>query len=266
MPNTPSKDEASWKNIVFISSFVLWGGGTVYSVLLSFRSLDPWRSISIAIISVITTVIYVCFSARKKSPSGWKIDCSQAFIPNLISLLLAIVIIFNCFVAFHVEEFLRKHYFDRELEYSGIEASIDVNINDSEANKAFKEKTTIIAEGKRIDKNFLIGCWFTLKPPEKSSKGCYTKAIEIRIKKNKYGKIWDLIYPVYLLNDDFQAESENIPPYDIGGTLKLGYKLNITCIRLGQESKFLLLLQKKEDSVLPFKTWKYAISLRFRDK
>ena len=266
MYNKPLEKEASWKNVIFITSYVAWGGGTLFSLFQSFGSRDSWRAIAIVAIALLTTGIYVYLSAKKKSPSGLIIDCSQTIAPNLIALILVLVLTFSCFVEFHAEEFLRKHYFSGDLEYSGIETSIDENITDSEANKTFEKKQVEIAQGKRVDKHFLIGCWFTLKAPEKPSKGYYTKAIEIRIKDNKYGKIWDLVYPVYLLNDDFQSERENVPPYNIGGTLKLGDKLNITRIRPGKEAKFLLVLLKKEDSVLPFKTWKYAISLKFKDE
>ena len=101
-------------------------------------------------------------------------------------------------------------------------------------------------------------------PPKKSSQDCFTKAIEIKIKQNKYGRIWDLCHPVYLLTGGFNSEPEDIYD-DFDGILKWGYKLNITCISPGEVLKVLLLLEKKEGSILSHQTWKYAISVRFRD-
>jgi hypothetical protein len=44
--NKPLEKEGSWKNIVFITSSLVWQGGTLFALLLSFLSLDPWRAIS----------------------------------------------------------------------------------------------------------------------------------------------------------------------------------------------------------------------------
>jgi hypothetical protein len=44
--NKPLEKEGSWKNIVFITSSLVWGGEILFGLLLSLLSLDPWRAIS----------------------------------------------------------------------------------------------------------------------------------------------------------------------------------------------------------------------------
>jgi hypothetical protein len=251
------------KRIVFATSAAVWGGGTLFSGLLTFDRLEPWQILTIVIIAVLITAIYTYFFYNITNPNGWKKDLSQMAVPNLVALFL-VFLTFNHFIGFHIEESLRKYYYADELEYSGIEASINKDIQDIYAKKFFEERKKLIGTGKGIDQDFLVGCWFTLSPPQKSSQNCYTKKIEIKIKQNKYGRIWDLFYPVYLLNDDFKAEADNFY-YDVDGVKKYGYKLNITCINPGKTLKVIFVLGRKEDSVLSPDTWKNVISIKFSD-